>query len=130
MTTIDTRYVQFFDAGIAPDHDQLGGKCASLVTMTAAGMPVPPGFAVTTGTYDAFIAESGLADFIAEHAKPELDAGMHKLECLGVIEDNLNSPSAGPLARATSWAPSRQRCVNGAGWPRAWASGPFTARCC
>ena len=36
------------------------------------------------------------ADFIAEHAKPELDAGMHKLECLGVIEDNLNSPSAGP----------------------------------
>ena len=38
------------------------------------------------------------ADFIAEHAKPELDAGMHKLECLGVIEDNLNSPSAGPLA--------------------------------
>ena len=65
MTTLDTRYVQFFDGGIAPDHDQLGGKCASLVTMTAAGMPVPPGFAVTCESYDTFIAESGLADFIA-----------------------------------------------------------------
>lgn len=50
------------------------------------------------------------ADFIAEHAKPELDTGMHKLECLGVIEDNLNSPSAGPLAwelAATSAADGR-----------------------
>lgn len=66
MTTLDTRYVQFFDGGIAPDHDQLGGKCASLVTMTAAGMPVPPGFAVTCESYDTFIEESGLADFIAQ----------------------------------------------------------------
>lgn len=66
MNAIDTRYVQFFDGRSAPDHDQLGGKCASLVTMTAAGMPVPPGFAVTTASYDAFIAESGLAGFIAE----------------------------------------------------------------
>ena len=64
MNAIDTRYVQFFDAGIAPDHDQLGGKCASLVTMTAAGMPVPPGFAVTTAAYDLFVTESGLAGFI------------------------------------------------------------------
>lgn len=66
MTDIDQRYVQFFDGGSAPDHDRLGGKCASLVTMTAAGMPVPPGFAVTTGTYDAFVADTGLVGFIAE----------------------------------------------------------------
>lgn len=39
-TVIDPRYVQFFDGGVDPDHDQLGGKCASLVTMTAAGMPL------------------------------------------------------------------------------------------
>ena len=66
MTTIDTRYVQFFDAGFAPEHDLLGGKCASLVTMTAAGMPVPPGFAVTTASYDAFVSASGLAEIIRE----------------------------------------------------------------
>jgi pyruvate,water dikinase len=55
-----TDHVQFFDAGVDPQHDLLGGKCASLVTMTAAGMPVPPGFAVTTAAYDAFIEESGI----------------------------------------------------------------------
>lgn len=64
MSRINERYVQFFDAGIAPDHDQLGGKCASLVTMTAAGMPVPLGFAVTTAAYDAFKAYSGLERYI------------------------------------------------------------------
>ncbi|NLB47693.1 MAG: phosphoenolpyruvate synthase [Microbacteriaceae bacterium] len=66
MNVIDSRYVQFFDGGIAADHDQLGGKCASLVTMTEAGMPVPPGFAVTTASYDRFVTESGLAARIAE----------------------------------------------------------------
>ena len=54
-------YIQPFDSGAVPDHALLGGKCASLVTMTAAGMPVPPGFAVTTALYDEFVRGSGLA---------------------------------------------------------------------
>jgi len=58
-------YIQFFDAGLEPSHELLGGKCASLVSMTAAGMPVPPGFAVTTASYDAFLHESGISDEIA-----------------------------------------------------------------
>ncbi|WP_020389624.1 PEP/pyruvate-binding domain-containing protein [Kribbella catacumbae] len=58
-------YVQFFDSGSASEHDLLGGKCASLVTMTAAGMPVPPGFAVTTAAYDAFVDAAGLRDEIS-----------------------------------------------------------------
>ncbi|SDZ56522.1 pyruvate, water dikinase [Saccharopolyspora shandongensis] len=53
-------FIQFFDGGTEPRHELLGGKCASLVTMTAAGMRVPPGFAVTTALYDAFIAHSGI----------------------------------------------------------------------
>lgn len=37
---------------LAPDqHARVGGKCASLGTMTQAGLPVPPGFAVTTDVY-------------------------------------------------------------------------------
>ncbi|XPP27344.1 MAG: PEP/pyruvate-binding domain-containing protein [Leucobacter sp.] len=63
---IDSRYVQFFDGGMTAEHDMLGGKCASLVMMTAAGMPVPPGFAVTTATYEEFIEDSGLAGVIRE----------------------------------------------------------------
>ncbi|GGC78165.1 phosphoenolpyruvate synthase [Tersicoccus solisilvae] len=56
-----TDYVQFFDGGIEPQLSLLGGKGASLVTMTAAGMPVPPGFVVTTAQYDAFLTAAGIA---------------------------------------------------------------------
>lgn len=65
MSSIDSRYVQFFDEGIEPKLLVLGGKCASLVTMTAAGMPVPPGFAVTTASFDDFIEASGLGERIS-----------------------------------------------------------------
>jgi pyruvate, water dikinase len=57
-------YIRFFDDGAGPDHALLGGKCASLVAMTAAGMPVPPGFAVTTALYDEVVHRSGLAPAI------------------------------------------------------------------
>lgn len=56
----DTQYIQFFDGGHDPDIEILGGKCASLVSLTAAGMPVPPGFAVTTNAYAMFLHDSGL----------------------------------------------------------------------
>lgn len=62
----NTEFIQFFDDGTEPRHELLGGKCASLVTMTAAGMRVPPGFAVTTALYDAFLAASGISAEIRE----------------------------------------------------------------
>ncbi|MFO7927138.1 phosphoenolpyruvate synthase [Natronomonas sp.] len=42
------------------DIGSVGGKGASLGEMTAAGLPVPPGFVVTAGTYRAFIEETGI----------------------------------------------------------------------
>lgn len=48
-------FTQSFDAGVEPTLENLGGKGASLVTMTSAGMPVPPGFVVTTAAFDAFM---------------------------------------------------------------------------
>lgn len=56
------QYIQTFDDGREPALENLGGKGASLVSMTAAGMPVPPGFVVTTACYDAFVAEAGIAE--------------------------------------------------------------------
>ena len=53
-------YIQFFDGGVTPKLENLGGKGASLVTMTSAGMPVPPGFVVTTAQFDAFMHEAGI----------------------------------------------------------------------
>lgn len=54
-------YIQFFDGGQPAAHERLGGKCASLVALTEAGLPVPPGFAVTTEAFDEFIRAAGIA---------------------------------------------------------------------
>lgn len=59
--TTGATFVRSFDDPAPPEHELLGGKCSSLVTMTAAGMPVPPGFAITTAHYDAVLERSGLA---------------------------------------------------------------------
>lgn len=59
-------FIEFFDGGLAPTLDSLGGKGASLVTMTAAGMPVPPGFVVNTAAFRAFMG-AGLDQAINEH---------------------------------------------------------------
>lgn len=48
MDNLSSRLVVWFDGGGQPSSDLLGGKCAGLVEMTAAGLAVPPGFAVTT----------------------------------------------------------------------------------
>ena len=43
--------IRFFGPGAAdahPSKEMLGGKAYSLMTMTAAGLPVPPGFTITT----------------------------------------------------------------------------------
>lgn len=42
------------------DHARVGGKCASLGEMTRAGVAVPPGFAVTTDAYVAYLDQTGL----------------------------------------------------------------------
>src|SRR6266852_9427981 len=44
--------------------EKVGGKGASLARMAAAGLPVPPGFHITTAAYRRFVAENGLQDAI------------------------------------------------------------------
>jgi pyruvate,water dikinase len=43
---------------------RVGGKCASLGELLKASIPVPPGFAVTTESYERFLEENGLRDKI------------------------------------------------------------------
>ncbi|UWG47280.1 Phosphoenolpyruvate synthase/pyruvate phosphate dikinase [Halanaeroarchaeum sp. HSR-CO] len=50
----------------ADDIDLVGGKGASLGEMTDAGLPVPPGFVVTAGTYRDFIEETGIDEELFE----------------------------------------------------------------
>jgi pyruvate,water dikinase len=51
-----------------------GGKGAALARMAAAGLPVPPGFHVTTAAYKRFVVENGLQPAILKAAR-EAGAG-------------------------------------------------------
>ncbi|MCZ3389677.1 MAG: pyruvate, phosphate dikinase [Actinomycetia bacterium] len=48
------RYVYAFAEGSKDDRDLLGGKGANLAEMTSLGLPVPPGFTITTEACRAF----------------------------------------------------------------------------
>lgn len=47
------------------DVREVGGKAAGLAEMTAAGLPVAPGFAVTAAAYRRYLDEGGLRPFTA-----------------------------------------------------------------
>src|SRR5256714_6878902 len=47
-TATETKWVYLFSEGSKDMRDLLGGKGAGVAEMTRAGMPVPPGFTITT----------------------------------------------------------------------------------
>jgi pyruvate,orthophosphate dikinase len=69
--------VYLFDEGRADMKDLLGGKGANLAEMTRLGLPVPPGFIVTTRACNAFLAAG--SRFPEGLWEQEL-AALHKLE--------------------------------------------------
>ncbi|HEX4579550.1 MAG TPA: PEP/pyruvate-binding domain-containing protein, partial [Candidatus Dormibacteraeota bacterium] len=48
------KWVYLFEEGDASMRDLLGGKGAGVAEMTRAGLPVPPGFTITTEACNAF----------------------------------------------------------------------------
>ncbi|MEI5525628.1 pyruvate, phosphate dikinase [Streptomyces brasiliscabiei] len=67
------RYVYDFAEGGRDMADLLGGKGANLAEMTRLGLPVPPGFTVTTEACRAFLATDaepeGMSEEISRHLK-------------------------------------------------------------
>ena len=57
-------YVEFFKQLSKDDIPIAGGKGANLGELTNAGIPVPPGFVITAGTYQKFITETGIVNQI------------------------------------------------------------------
>ena len=53
-----TKWVWLFREGNASLRDLLGGKGAGLAEMTNAGLPVPPGFTITTEACNAYYAST------------------------------------------------------------------------
>jgi pyruvate, water dikinase len=60
------KHVEFFEELRKEDVAIAGGKGANLGELTRAGIPVPPGFVVTSKTYDQFIKETGIFDEIMD----------------------------------------------------------------
>ncbi|MEA2432729.1 MAG: pyruvate, orthophosphate dikinase [Actinomycetota bacterium] len=68
-----TKWVYDFSEGDASQKNLLGGKGANLAEMTNIGLPVPPGFTITTEACNAYRETGGfpegLLDEVAEHRK-------------------------------------------------------------
>ncbi len=75
-----TKHVYFFGAGKAEGNakqkELLGGKGAGLAEMTNIGVPVPPGFTITTEVCTAFMGEGK----VPEAARPEVEAALRRVE--------------------------------------------------
>ncbi|MCA9397980.1 phosphoenolpyruvate synthase, partial [candidate division WWE3 bacterium] len=57
-------YIKLFEDTSKKDINEVGGKGANLGEMTQAGLPVPPGFTVTSSAFQYFLKEEGLIDQI------------------------------------------------------------------
>ena len=71
-----TRYVYDFTEGSMKDKDLLGGKGANLAEMTNLGIPVPPGFTITTEACRAYLANGAVPTGL----DAEIDEHIEKLE--------------------------------------------------
>jgi pyruvate,water dikinase len=60
------KHVEFFEELNKEDVAIAGGKGANLGELTQAGIPVPPGFVITSRTYQQFIKETGIFDDIMD----------------------------------------------------------------
>ena len=55
-TSKPTQWVYSFQTADGDQRNLLGGKGAGLADMTAAGLPVPPGFIITTAACRSYYA--------------------------------------------------------------------------
>ena len=93
-----TKYVYDFSEGNKDMKDLLGGKGANLAEMTRMGLPVPPGFTITTEACLTFLREGGApAEMLAE-------AGEHLQTLQQAMGKTLGDPSDPLLVSVRSGA--------------------------
>ncbi|MEV4093197.1 pyruvate, phosphate dikinase [Streptosporangium saharense] len=68
------KYVYDFTEGNKDLKDLLGGKGANLAEMTNLGLPVPPGFTITTDACRRFLEDGGLPEGLDEEISQHLTA--------------------------------------------------------
>ncbi|MGV9217562.1 pyruvate, phosphate dikinase [Arcanobacterium canis] len=76
-----TKYVYAFAEGDKDMKDLLGGKGANLAEMTKLGMPVPPGFTITTQACRTYLTDGEVPDSLSVEvtkAIRDVEQAMHK----------------------------------------------------
>src|SRR5882724_7309039 len=98
-----TKYVYFFGAGKADGKgtlkDLLGGKGAGLAEMTNAGVPVPPGFTITTDVCRYYYANK---QKLPKELDAQQKAAMEKLQ--KIMEKGFGDPENPLLVSVRSGA--------------------------
>jgi pyruvate,orthophosphate dikinase len=69
-----TKYVYDFSEGSKDQKDLLGGKGANLAEMSNLGLPVPPGFTISTDACRAYLVDGREPDGLAEEVTDHLQA--------------------------------------------------------
>jgi pyruvate,orthophosphate dikinase len=64
--------VYLFEEGSADMRDLLGGKGANLAEMTNIGLPVPPGFTITTDVCRGYMKRQRLPDGLAQEVREKM----------------------------------------------------------
>jgi pyruvate, orthophosphate dikinase len=83
-------YVYGFASGNKDQRDLLGGKGANLAEMTKLGLPVPPGFTITTEACRAYLSDGGEPEGLAEEIMEHLAALEESMgRRLGQVDDPL-----------------------------------------
>ncbi|MFG3582146.1 pyruvate, phosphate dikinase [Micromonospora chersina] len=72
--TVESKYVYDFAEGNKDLKDLLGGKGANLAEMTNLGLPVPPGFTITTEACKAYLATGREPDGLAAQIEAHLES--------------------------------------------------------
>ncbi len=93
-----TKYVYDFAEGNKDMKDLLGGKGANLAEMTNMGLPVPPGFTITTEACLVFLAQGGAPAEMLE------ETGEHLTRLEGAMGKTLGDPDDPLLVSVRSGA--------------------------
>jgi pyruvate,orthophosphate dikinase len=89
MASTKTKYVYDFREGNRDMKDLLGGKGANLAEMTNLGLPVPPGFTISSDACKEYLASGGFPDGLVE----EVDGHLRGLEqAMGRRLGDLDNP--------------------------------------
>lgn len=85
-----TKYVYAFTEGDKDMKDLLGGKGANLAEMTRLGLPVPPGFTITTKACRSYLETGSVPEAVATQVSDALAKVEHQLgRQLGSTSDPL-----------------------------------------